>query len=197
MFAEEEILLQLRSCAYAFGSGSAAAKKECLIKASGIDFKKTRVILKYHDMLLFLLAYPEDEQQYKLALHEMFRLADIVKNLPPPKKGKLDLSGLAFTSTHGGFSISLIKWLLKEFPGQARIHSFDKEGIHPKEVLKHALPEAEFEIASDEKSNQMSWVTKTSGTKNRHKQLAWLLEHLQRCNTSAPILDQLFEALKL
>jgi hypothetical protein len=190
-------LEEIRECCYKFSENSAEAKKRALIRCSHTKWNTPKEILAYHDLLLFLLAYPEDEQQFKLALHEMFRLADIIKDLSPAKKEKLELSGLVFTLTHGGFSIRIIKWLLKEFPEQVYIHSFDEEGVHPREVLKHALPEMEFEITSDEKLKPMSWLAKVSGTRNKHSQLNWLIHHLQSCDAPELILDQLFDQLKL
>ncbi len=197
MFTENEILNQLRAATLSFGPETATVKCDLLVKASQIKFKKTTSILKYHDLLLFLSSYPESKQQLKLALDEMRRLVEAIKFLPDSKKEKLDLSGLAFTSTHGGFSISLIKWLLKEFPGTASIHSFDEEGIHPKEVLKHALGEMEFEIASDEKLKPGAWVAKASGTKNGTKQLQWIIQQFDKIAASDLIKDQLMESLKL
>lgn len=197
MSAEEHIIQDLRSVAYGFGPASAAAKKEILSKASEVKFTKTSSILKYHDALLFLLSYPENKELASLAQHEMERLLEQIKKLSDTKKEKLDLSGLAFTSSHGGFSISLIKWLLREFPGTASIHSFDEEGVHPKEVLKHALVEMEFEIASDEKLKAGAWIAKVSGTKNPAKQLQWLVNAFERLEASDLIKDQLLESLKL
>lgn len=197
MSTEEQILSDLRSVAYSFGPDSASAKKDILNKASEIKFTKTSSILKYHDALLFLLSYPENKELAALAHQEMERLSEQIKKLSDSKKEKLDLSGLAFTNTHGGFSISLIKWLLKEFSGTASIHSFDEEGVHPREVLKHALGEMEFEIASDEKLNAGAWITKVSGTKNPGKQLQWLVDQFERIEASDLVKDQLMESLKL
>ncbi len=188
---------KLKAIVYAFDENSSIAKKSILTEISKMTFTKHAEILKYHEALLFLLVYPEDDEQQKLALNEMSRLIERVKNLTDPQKEKLDLSGLAFTNTHGGFSISLIKWLLKEFPGQVAIHSFDEEGVHPKEILKHSLNEMEFEIASDEKLKPIAWLAKVSGTKNKIKQLQWLIKHFNKLNASDQIKDQLMDSLKL
>lgn len=194
---QRQLISDLKKASLQFSSESGENKRMLLVRCSTLHFSRIKDIMSYHDILLFLLAYPEDEQQYKLALHEMFRLAEIVKNLPATKKEKLDLSGLAFTATHGGFSISLIKWLLKEFPGQASIHSFDAGGVHPKEILKHVLPEMEFEICADEKLKPAAWLAKVSGTKNKHEQLNWLIHHLQSSGMPALVLDQLMDSLKM
>ena len=188
---------ELKKTAHVFNETSAASKKSFLTGCAQQKLTDVKIIRDYHDTLLFLLAYPENEELKDLAQGEMQRLGNSVKNLPDTKKEKLDLSGLAFTNTHGGFSISLIKWLLKEYSGQARIHSFDEEGIHPKEILKHALGEMEFEIASDEKLKSEAWVAKASGTKDKVKQLQWVINQFNKIEASDLIKDQLMESLKL
>jgi hypothetical protein len=194
---QNKITDKLKAIVYAFDENSSIAKKSILTEISKMTFTKHTDILKYHEALLFLLVYPEDDEQQKLALDEMLRLIERVKNLMDTKKEKFDLSGLAFTNTHGGFSISLIKWLLNEFPGQVSIHSFDEEGIHPKEILKHVLGEMEFEIAADEKLKPKAWLVKVSGTKNKTKLLQWLIKHLCKLNAGDLIKDQLMDSMKL
>lgn len=188
---------ELKKASLVFNETSAVFKTDLLQACSQAELKDINTIRLYHDTLLFLLSYPENVEIKKLAQDEMIRLADSIFQLSGSKKEKLDLSGLAFTNTHGGFSISLIKWLLKEFPGTASIHSFDEEGIHPKEILKHALGEMEFEIASDEKLKPEVWVGRASGTKNKSKQLQWLINAFDTITASDVIKDQLMESLRL
>ncbi len=182
--AKANPFLELKQVNFLFNEDSAKLKEQALLKCSGVKISGANAIKQYHDALLFLLAYPENENLKSLAESEMKSLAERIKKLPASQREKLDLSGLAFTNTHGGFSISLIKWLLKEFPHQARIHSFDEEGVHPKEILKHALGEMEFEIASDEKLKSEGWVAKASGTKNKNKQLQWIINQFEKIEAS-------------
>lgn len=195
--AKPNPFLELKQVVFLFNEDSAKLKQQALLKCVAAKIEGANTIKQYHDALLFLLAYPENENLQSLAVNEMKRLAERIKNLSGSQHEKLDLSGLAFTNTHGGFSISLIKWLLKEFPDQARIHSFDEEGVHPKEILKHALGEMEFEIASDEKLKSEAWVAKASGTKNKNKQLQWIINQFEKIEASGLIKDQLMESLKL
>ena len=188
---------ELKKVVFLFNETSPSLKSDLLQICSQHKLNSTKIIRSYHDTLLFLLSYPENENILQLAQSEMQRLAGSIKKLSESNKEKLDLSGLAFTNTHGGFSISLIKWLLKEFPEQAFIHSFDEECVHPKEILKHSLGEMEFEIASDEKLRPEAWIAKASGTKNKVNQLQWLINAFENVNAGDLIKDQLMESLKL
>ena len=69
--------------------------------------------------------------------------------------------------TQAANSFTLIKWLLKTYPDQVALHSFDETGIHPKEILRHALSEMEFELAFTEKLNPVKWLQEACGSKNK------------------------------
>lgn len=190
-------ILKLHNTLPGFGNGSAEIKKQLLKECSSIKLNNSKQIELYHNCLLFLLGYSENEELFLLAQKEMSRLSEAVKNLPPPKKENLDRSGIAFTEIQGAYSFTLIKWLLKEFPGQISLHSFDDVAIHPREIFKNVLSEMEFELASDEKLNPLKWLEKASGSKKKTEILNWLIHHFEELNASDLIKDQLFESLKL
>lgn len=194
---EVDPFLELKKVVFLFNEDSTKLKQQALNNCASQKIKGVKTIKQYHDTLLFLLSYSENGILFDLANREMRRLSETIQRLSSIEKEKLDLSGLAFTNTHGGFSISLIKWLLKEFPGQATVHSFDEEGEHPKEVFKHALGEMEFEIVSDERLKPEAWIAKASGTKNKGKQLQWLINAFENIEAGDLIKDQLMESLKL
>jgi hypothetical protein len=168
-----------------------------LLKQCSLEKKiSIKQIESYHNSLLFLLSYAESESVYALAESEMQRITNLIKD----KKNfceQLVGSGIAGTETQGAYSYTLVKWMIKIFPHTLSIHSFDEEGVHPKEILKHTLSEAEFELTSDEKLNAIKWLEKASGTKNKKEILVWLINQMELINASKLIKDQLFESLKL
>jgi hypothetical protein len=166
--------------------------KECSL--SVLNGSKT--IIEYHNSLLFLLGYPDNELIHKHSAKEMQRLVETVKR-KTSLNDQLTGSGIAGTTVQSAYSITLIGWLIETFPGRITLHSFDDTGIHPKEVLKHALPEIEFELVTDEKLNAMKWLEKAAGTKDRNKLLVWLIACFDGLAISDLIKDQLFESLKL
>ncbi len=155
-----------------------------------------KLILQYHNTLLFLSSYAENENVYLLAQQEMLRVAECVKENRILKE-QLVGSGIAFTKTQGAYSFTLIVWMIKTYPETLSLHSFDETGIHPKEILKHTLSEAEFELTSDEKLNAIKWIEKANGTRNKYENLKWLINEVDKLKASDLIKDQLFESLKL
>ena len=187
----------LKEISSVFNEESTAKKKTLLSESANVKLNSKKVIENYHDCLLFLLAYPENEELYLLAKQEMARLAATVKKLPKILKDQLERTGIPYTQTQAANSYTLAEWLLKTFPGQISLHSLDETGIHPKEILRHALPEMEFEFAFTEKLSPLKWLESAAGSKNKKDILIWLIKHFELIEASDLIKDQLFESLKV
>lgn len=188
---------EFKKTANSFNELSAQQKVKLLTDCSSIKFSSANAIKHYHNSLLFTLAYPENETIRSLADTEMKRLSSFLKSTKQELKDKLILSGIANTQTDGAFSLSLVKWLLNEYGKDVQLHSFDDNGTHPKEVLKYCFPEMEFEMLADEKLSAVKWVEKLSGTKNKHRQLEWLVKHVDSMRAAELLKDQLFESLSV
>lgn len=190
-------ITHLKEIAAVFNENSALQKKALLNECANIKLNSKKLIEQYHDCLIFLLGYPENEELFLLAQKEMYRLAETVKKSPAHLKDQLERTGIAYTQTQAANSFTLIQWLLKTYPNQVALHSFDETGIHPKEVLRHSLSEMEFEFAFSEKLNPIKWLEQAVGSKNKKDLLAWLIDHFERIDASDLIKDQLFESLKV
>jgi len=186
----------LQSSLTDFSTEGTIKNLELLKQCSSIKISRGKLIRQYHDNLLFILSYAESEVIYSAAKAEMDRLVKTVKE-DFKLQEQLIGSGIAGTVTQGAYSLTLISWLIKKFPGTISAHSFDEDGIHPKEILKHILPEAEFELLSDEKLSRIKWLEKASGTKNKKAILKWLIDCFNAMKASSLLKDQLFESMKL
>ncbi|MBA2613742.1 MAG: hypothetical protein H0U95_17395 [Bacteroidetes bacterium] len=194
---KNNLIVNLKEIAPLFNDSSAQQKKAILFECANLKLNSKKIIEPYHDCLLFLLGYPENEELFNMAQKEMERLSESVKKLPNKIKDQLERTGIAYTQTQGANSFTLIKWLLKTYPDQVSLHSFDETGIHPKEILRHALTEMEFEFAFTEKLGPVKWLQEACGTKNKKDLLTWLIEHFEKMDASDLIKDQLFESLKV
>nr|MBP9070476.1 hypothetical protein [Bacteroidia bacterium] len=150
-------------------------KLELLEKSSKEKIQKPKEILHYHDTLLFLCGYAETKQVFDAAMEEMNRLCDAVLELNDTKKDGLSSSGIAFTETQSSFSLKIMLWLVNNFPDDVSLHSFDEEGLHPKELLKYGMNAMEFEMISDEKLSKLKWLEKASGFKKKKDILKWYI----------------------
>jgi hypothetical protein len=176
-----------------FTPESSIEKKDLLMRMSLEKFSSKQFI-HYHDQLIFILSYSQDKELVELASHEMQRITDIVGKKDSLKE-KLLASGIANTVTQSQFSFTLIKWLLKDLPNEIQLHSFNEEGINPREIYSHVLNEMEFELSSDEDAKPLKWISKAAGTKNKNKILKWMITSLDELEASELIKEQLFDSM--
>lgn len=187
---------QLQVILNSFGPEASDNKLKLLKACSLQKLVNSKTILQYHQQLLFLLSYAESVEIHSLAKSEMERLTRTISKNETISE-KLIGSGIAETVMQGAYSLTLTKWLIDTFPNAVSLHSFDESGIHPKEILKHILPDVEFELTSDELLKPIKWLEKAAGTKNRKQLLNWLVESINVVNATDSIKDQIFESLNL
>jgi len=172
-------------------------KIELLKKCAEVKLNATARIKHYHNQLLFLCTYPENEAIQLLAQEEMNRLCEAVISLNDQNKERLSKTGIAFTETQGTFSFAIMKWLATQFPEEISLHSFDDEGVHPKVIFKYCLNEMEFELIGDQGLSKLKWLQRASGTKNKQDNLKWMLSSIEELRLNPLLGEQLFESLKL
>lgn len=179
-----------------FSSEGTANKIALLRQCASTSFPTRKHVLNYHNSLLFLMAHAENQNVYECAFNEMERLTSYIKKHKALREQSAG-NGLAGTSTRGAYSLTLIKFLLKEFPDEVSLHSFESGGQHPKTILKHVLPETEFDLIGNEKLSPYKWIEKASGSKNPKQMLLWLITAMDQLAASVVLKDELFESLKL
>lgn len=180
-----------------FDHASTETKINWLEKCSKQKLTSIKVFKTYHDQLLFLSAYAENKEIFRMAQDELNRLSDDLIQLPDSKKEQLSNSGLPFTEIQGTYSFVLMQWLIKNFPNSVSIHSFDETGVHPKELLKYRLNEMEFECIGNDTLSKTKWIQLASGFKKPKDQLTWLLNEFGNLKIDTVFKEQLFESLKL
>ena len=87
--------------------------------------------------------------------------------------------------------------MVNNFPDDVSLHSFDEEGLHPKELLKYGMNAMEFEMISDEKLSKLKWLEKASGFKKKKDILKWYITKVNELPLEDQLKEQLFESSKL
>lgn len=195
------LLDRLKAVSNRFGEDAAFQKKtvlEALSKHERFSFKS---LLHYHDVLLFLSAYPENQELMVYTKQELIRVSELIKKINKHQQTinpeQLDRSGLVYTKTQGAFSFELICWLCKTFPNQITLHSIDESGVHPQIILKNSLSALEFELAANDSLSPLNWLEQASGTKNKSSVLRWLISQFERMKIDDLTRDYLFDSLKV
>jgi hypothetical protein len=149
----------------------------------------------YHDKLLFLSAYADNPQVKNAAGDELSRISELVNT--NRYQNSLLNSGIAFAPVQSTYTLALVKWLLKTFPGTVSFHSFDEGAPHPKDIFKYFLPQEEFELVFDDTLNPLKWLCKASGTTVPNKQIEWIVNCFESSNSSPAVQEFFFESLKV
>ncbi len=135
----------LYSAARKFDVHSSDNKRELLNKLANSSLRNAKEIISYHDCLLFLIAYPENEELLKLAKRELARLTGVVKTImegiDERKKQQLFGSGIAYSEFVAQFSLPLTLWIFETYANNIEIDSCDGERDFLLDLLEdHLLP---------------------------------------------------------
>ncbi|MCC6369615.1 MAG: hypothetical protein IT236_01280 [Bacteroidia bacterium] len=180
--------------AYKFDEESKAIKKTCLLLSSKNTLKPGKWLLAYYDLLLFLLAHPQDEQTSALVEKELVRISNFLKQKKYSYHALHHNSSLPYSKIVTHFSHDLISSLLQNNSYQLDIDAFEDGGADLSDVLKLCLPSAERELTTygfnrDELFEELGI--------NKAQQLAFIVERLSGFNGQPLTKDYLFDSLQL
>ena len=122
-----------------FDNDANVKKKNLLSTLNKIDLPGEKYILSYHDLLIFICAYPADLQTKELAEKELKRITAFAKknasqNIYPENEG------LPFTNTVTRFSPDFLTWLIQHKDLTVEFDSFYNPKLSLNEILNISLP---------------------------------------------------------
>lgn len=88
-----------------FSQDSAIQKIQLLKILNKQQLPKTKLLIKYHDLLLFLQAHPETDNLQNWCKRELLRITKFLKNLRPIEKKYFENSGLPYTALYSSLSL--------------------------------------------------------------------------------------------
>jgi hypothetical protein len=190
----------LRSMANRFGSVERSRKFALLRVAADAAICDSEVLLAYHDVLLFLVAYPETAAMRSLASRELARDAasarDIEVHGPARARARLRGSGIAWSEITITYSYPIARWLVSRYPRCVDVDSFGERGALLAEWLRHALPPAEFELV-DSGEDSPEALLEEGSTGWRGSRLAWLLAQFERLPCDPALREALYDSMDL
>ncbi|MGE0566589.1 MAG: hypothetical protein AB7O73_01455 [Bacteroidia bacterium] len=154
-------------------------------------------LIELYNVLLFSAAHPFNISIYRASIKAIEKLNMAFKTFSEEYKSRFINTGLPYTEIQGTFSLLLTNWLVKQFDKDIQIHSFDKAGKHPKEILKSQLNNLEFELMGQDNISVEDWVMNASGKENSTEQLIWLLNNFKSLKTEEQLKEYLFESVIL
>ena len=114
------VLRQLEALRLEYGADAALRKRGLLARLRGARFGSAATLLRYHEILCFMAAYPDDARLLAAVRHELrvfSRRLDLAR-----WRAVLADSGLAGTATHYNYFWMKARWLAQRFPRRFRIN---------------------------------------------------------------------------
>lgn len=203
MAAVRTALDQLRQLKTCFGPAYTAGKISLLSHISTLPVRGVKNLQIYHDLLLFMTAYPDNEEILKLSRLEIARLTTLLaeKELDSPIvfHQKFDQTGVAFSSTILSPSLDAGSWMLESFASdiEIQIESDFQKGIG--EMLPFLCLTAEQDGLTDDRFDTIDWLDLAAGDNSgMHKKMfEWIIEKINRLNVEKKFKDYLIERMGL
>jgi hypothetical protein len=189
----------LRAVAARFGGEHPRVKAKRLRACAARAIVAPDVLLAYHDLLLFLLAYPESRALLVLAGRELRRVADAARVIaaqgPARDRARLRQSGIAWSEVTADFSLPIARWLCARQPGLVAFDSFGADPVPLAAVLHDAFPSIEQEMLARCEHDPEVLLTAAAGD-DPAARLAWLVGAFDRLQCTETLRDHLFASLR-
>lgn len=189
---------QLTNIKNSFGEPYTFRKIQLLNQIDSINLSANPELKRYHDCLLFLMAFPDNQEIYQIAKQSFERLINFLatENQNSIKSNRLLYeSGLPQTTMICSFSLTLVKWLCEIYPQQISLYSCDASQAIVTQIQNLLMPKAQLKLI--EEGNCLSlkkWIL-LFNTKKKQTNLQWLLSRLSLIDE--PMQEFIFNSLQL
>lgn len=132
-------------------------KVDCLQSIIINKLRSKNAVLLYNDVLLFLIAFPDNKNIYRLAQEKINELEKHIKG-----NGSLQYSlynsGIRNSSLCAAFSFEIVKWLSSNFTANIRLNSFEAPDEQIRSILTAVMPKIETEKMQESKTAWKEWI---------------------------------------
>ena len=187
-----QLIQQLFSIRNQYGKDQTARKRGLLKSLAGCNFSSKKELLQYHDLLLFLIAYPDNTTIYRYANEQLKHLSLHIQ-LQVRIKERLYNSGITSSSLCSSFSFDMVKWMRICNPEDIRLNSFAAGEGTLQSILSVVLPKVESEILQDANSNWKTWLKQS--LEKGEDLLDRLIAVFSESNLRPEVRDELWAAL--
>ncbi len=116
-----------------------------------------KALLAYYDVLLFLIAYPDNKTIYILAIRSLKELEKYIDN-KETLQYSLYNSGITRSSLCAAFSFEMVKWLRLKHRADIRLVSFEAGDEQIRSILTVVMQKVETEKMQEAKAAWRAWI---------------------------------------
>lgn len=194
------LLDQLDKLKTSFGADEAKRVQALLERLSRNTFRDPESLVRFHELLLFLRAYPHNAAIVRLTEAQLrtfpervslLRESDVdLSSLEHP-----DMSGIAGTSVIDTFSFYIVRWLVQHYPSQVAIYWdwFESEN-RLAETWPRFMPLLEEDALVEANVPYRHWLAAARG---RRAELSWLVERFDELELSEKERAELYDSQQI
>jgi hypothetical protein len=197
----DRLLSQLEESRYRFGPGEAARVLSLLNALDKARFKGAASLIRFHETLLFLRAFPQGPGVLRTAERV---LNNLWKKVAVLRAGGDDFSswdtfefaGVAGTSMEDTLSFDVARWLVRRMPGKAEIAWDSYEpGREVGTTLPRFMPLLEDDAFVEADTPWQKWLESARGKKRAGAE--WLIGRFEALGKSERDKAELYDSLRL
>src|SRR5882672_5666571 len=172
-------------------------KHTLLADLEGMAVRRAGTLLRLHETLCFLQAYPDDAKVLELVDRALETFGARVERLGTAARRRLHDSGVTHTTLDYPFGFALARWLAARFPRETEV-AWDAftDADRLDETLSLLATTAEGDAFSEGGMGWRRWIHVAKGGR-RISDLQLLLEVFERARLPEDTRDWLFESVSL
>jgi hypothetical protein len=157
-------------------------------------------LIRFHETLLFLRAYPPSAQvlnQVEKILKSFAQRVSQLRELgaDPAPLDEVEVSGIAGTSVTSNFSHQIVRWLVTRYPKQVSIYwDWFEEDDRFGATMPRFLPLLEEDAMVEAHVPYRVWLRAAKGRRN---DLGWIIDRFESLKISNRAKAELYDSLKL
>jgi hypothetical protein len=189
----------LESCKHSYGKGYASKVEKVLRSFRNTQFDDAASLVRFHDIVLFLRAFPQSAQVANLADSLLSKIGGQVQRL---RENGADLelfddeefSGVANTVVRDTTTYDVARWLEKRFAKHITVNwDIDEQGRQMSSSLPPYLPLLADDCLVEADTPYLEWLADAAGS--RDQILPWLLQRIDSLPRTPIEKTALYDAL--
>ncbi len=166
-------LENLESLKGQFGPAAAAQAEKLLDRAARTRFRDPGDLIRLHEIVLYLRAYPQSPRVVRIADEILFSFADRLRGVDRDPFEDPEISGIAGTGLSTNFSYDVARSLAARYPIQIDWENYERsDRLAP--VLSRLIPLAREYSSVEPHVDWRYWFDRAHGN------LKWLLKNVDR-----------------